>query len=365
MTARADKPEVSGGGASVDLPQKLRDEIREFARRLPDMSYYEMLGVGRHADAAEIRDGFFERSKVFHPDRYFNKQVGVYADLLHEIYKQVVVAHDMLRDARSKAAYDQTLPSSPSSPSSPSCEGTSASAAAAGVAARTAQPCPAPAAESGSTGADTAPTTPSAPTPPTPRRGGRSLRDGRAFKARTSPLSGLRHKVASGEKKAQQFYDDARTQRDCGDFARAASLARLAVAYDPRSRDYIDLLGEILPKANAALVADAKQRGRKLLARGDIAEAIEALTVGAQLAPTDAALAAQLADLCARAGSAKTAIDFGSRAVQLDEKDIGYRKLLARLYKEDGQGDAARKQLQCAWELDPMDEEVKAALTEV
>ncbi|MBW2415227.1 MAG: tetratricopeptide repeat protein [Deltaproteobacteria bacterium] len=349
---------MSGGSASVDLPQDLRDEIREFARALPDMSYYEMLGVDRDAGADELRDGFFDRSKVFHPDRYFGKQVGVYGDLLHEIYKQVVVAHDMLRDARSRAAYDQTLPPAP-----PSATSEPAAAAEPAPEHRPEAQSTAPEAAPRARAPETAPT----PTPRTPsaRGGGRSLRAGRAFKARTSPLSGLRHKVASGEKKAERCYDDARAQRDKGEFARAASLARLAVAYDPRRRDYTDLLGEILPKANSTLVTEAKKRGRELLESGSVEEAIAALTEASQFAPTDAALAAQLAGLCGQSGSLASAIDFANRAVQLEEENVGYLKLLARLYREDGQRDAARKCLQRAWELDPMDEDVKAALTEV
>ena len=67
----------------------LRDARRARAPRTPD----------------EIRDAFFERSKTFHPDRYFKKELGPYAELLTEIYKRIVAAHDVLRDAKLRASY--------------------------------------------------------------------------------------------------------------------------------------------------------------------------------------------------------------------------------------------------------------------
>ena len=103
-------------------------------------------------------------------------------------------------------------------------------------------------------------------------------------------------------------------------------------------------------------------RGRQLLERGQVEEAIEALTEAAELAPTDASLAAQISELFQSTGHLETAIEYAQRAIDLAENDIEHLKLLGRLYKQDGQTDAARKQLQRAWEMDPMDEEVKAEL---
>ncbi len=329
MTATPDTP-----GGSVDLPEELRSEIREFAQAIPDMDYYEVLGVARDDDTSAIRDAFFARSKRFHPDRYFNKELGVYGDLLHEIYKRIVVANDMLRDPALKARYDKAL-----APESASASSQLSPAPSSAPASRT----PPPAAE--------------------PRRSpGRSLRDRSGLRERRNPLAGLRRKLESGQKKARALYDEACELRDGQEFERAASCARSAAAYDPRNKEYADLLGELLPRINGARVLEVRRRGRQLLQRGQVEEAIEALTEASELAPTDASLAAQISELFQSTGHLETAIEYAQRAIDLAENDIEYLKLLGRLYKQDGQTEAARKQLQRAWEMDPMDEEVKAEL---
>lgn len=314
-------------GEAVDLPAELREQFREFARALPDMDYYGVLGIERDAEAAEIRDAFFERSKVYHPDRYFNRNLGAYAELLHEIYKRVVVAHDVLRDPKLKSTYDKSLGEPPPRRERPS------------------EPRAAP-----------------EPEPDTPSKPGRSLRDRESRRVRRDPLAGLKSRIESGKKKAQRVYLEAKDLQAEGEFTRAVERARLAVAYDPRCTDYVDLLGDLLPKANAAKVTAARRRGRQLLERGDLEAALEALTEAAQIAPTDAGLAAQIAELLEKSGVVRTAIEYAQRAVELEAKNVEYRKLLASLYKRDGQAEAARKQLQRAWELDPMDDEVKAEL---
>lgn len=313
--------ETPTSGAPVDLPQELREQIRDLARALPDLDYYQLLELERDADAAAIRDAFFERSKLYHPDRYFNRELGVYGDLLHEIYKRIVVAHDALRDPKLRSSYDKSL-------GAPSAPGSGREAA----------------------------------NPPPPRPAGRSLRDRSGLGSRRNPLTGLRNRIASARKRGQSLYDEARGLRTTGDYARAADRARLALAYDPRCRDYMDLLGELLPKANAERVTEVRRKARQLLERGQVEAALEALTEAAQLAPTDAGLACQIAELLEKSGALATAIEYANRAVDLEEENIAYRKRLASLYKSAGQAEAARKQLQRAWELDPMDDEVKAEL---
>jgi curved DNA-binding protein CbpA len=325
--------ETPASDESVDLSVELREQIRELARALPELGYYELLGVDREAEAAGIRDAFFERSKLYHPDRYFNRNLGVYAELLHEIYKRIVVAHDTLRDPELRSTYDRSL-----GPPRPS---------------------PVPKV----TPASSPPSEPVVEPPPEkPAKTGRSLRDRSGLRSRAKPLEGLKNRIASAQKKAQVRYQEALDANSQGDFARAAERARIAVAYDPRCGDYMDLLAEVLPKANAARATEIRRKGRQLLERGKLDEALEVLTEAAQLAPTDAGLASQLGELLGKAGVVPTAIEYALRAVELEENNVEYLKALSHLYKRDGQIEAAREHLQRAWALDPMDDEVKAEL---
>ena len=55
--------EAARTNVRVDLPDAFQAEIRELARVLPELDYFQLLGIARGAPAEEIRDAFFERSK--------------------------------------------------------------------------------------------------------------------------------------------------------------------------------------------------------------------------------------------------------------------------------------------------------------
>ena len=42
--------------------------VRSTYRRIDWLTHYELLGVGSGATAEEIRQAYFERSRLFHPD---------------------------------------------------------------------------------------------------------------------------------------------------------------------------------------------------------------------------------------------------------------------------------------------------------
>ena len=75
MTAGTDGAEGPGGASAaseIDLPDDLRADIRNLARSLTELDYYEVLGVPRDVDADALRDAFFQCSKKYHQDRYHN-----------------------------------------------------------------------------------------------------------------------------------------------------------------------------------------------------------------------------------------------------------------------------------------------------
>jgi curved DNA-binding protein CbpA len=322
--------EAARANVNVDLPDALQAEIRGFARALPGLDYFQILGVARNAASEEIRDAFFERSKTFHPDRYFKKELGPYAALLTEVYKRIVAAHDVLRDSKLRARYQRNLPddnagAEPNAPVTPAKSATKRSANA-------------------------------------PAARGSSLRNRLGLQSPGLVLDSLQRQLEESRARAHKHFETALQQKATGCWARAAQLVELAIAFDPREKKYHDELADLLPRANSERAADAR-RNAEMLLRDDRTGAAELLEEAAQFCPTDAELAHKLSSLLFEIGSdlAKAGL-YGERAVALDEDELRFRKSLAAVYRRAGQSEKARKHLQRACELDPLDKEIRMAL---
>ena len=53
---------------------------------------------------------------------------------------------------------------------------------------------------------------------------------------------------------------------------------------------------------------------------------------------------------------------YAERAASLEEENLRFRKTAGEIYRKTGDVQKARKHLQKAWELDPMDKDIRQAL---
>jgi tetratricopeptide (TPR) repeat protein len=224
----------------------------------------------------------------------------------------------VLRDAKLRASYDRTLTQS-------------------GAESRPAPKLPPP--------------QPKAPARPASAGGkGASLRGRLGLQSPGLMLVSLQKQLETSRARARKHFEAALAQKANGDWARAAQLVELALAFDPRERQYHEELAEILPRANSDRAAEVRRKAEMLL-QGDRAGAAELLE--------EAKLSTLLAEIGA---DLEKAALYGERAVALDEDNLRFRKSLGQVYRRAGDAAKARKHLQRAWELDPMDKEIRMAL---
>ncbi len=92
-------------GEDYPINKRLRAYIRSHYGRLEEMNFYELLCVEPTTDLHVIRRGFLLRTKEFHPDRYFGRDIGPYEDMVREVFKHVVRAYRFLEDVAQREAY--------------------------------------------------------------------------------------------------------------------------------------------------------------------------------------------------------------------------------------------------------------------
>lgn len=91
----------------VDLELERKKEILYLCAQMEKGTYYDLLGVSVAAGAAEVKQAYLERSRSFHPDRFFRKRLGSFNGRVQELFRAVNEAYETLRDDALRAEYDQ------------------------------------------------------------------------------------------------------------------------------------------------------------------------------------------------------------------------------------------------------------------
>jgi curved DNA-binding protein CbpA len=91
----------------LEIPPELQRELQDLASREGRISHYELLGVPADAEGGAIRRAFLDKSRVFHPDAWYRKELGEYAPLLSRAFQRINTAYQVLTDAEARASYDK------------------------------------------------------------------------------------------------------------------------------------------------------------------------------------------------------------------------------------------------------------------
>ncbi|MBZ0238886.1 MAG: J domain-containing protein, partial [Deltaproteobacteria bacterium] len=109
--------EISALDEPGALPFEDRRRVLSALRLVAANDPWALLGVPRGSDKRALKRAFFERSKLFHPDRFYGKSLGGYLARLHTVFEALSRAHTDLTDEgaarRSSAGTGATAPQTP------------------------------------------------------------------------------------------------------------------------------------------------------------------------------------------------------------------------------------------------------------
>lgn len=88
-------PRHSDPSLDIDIGTQALIEFLNLS--LESLTPYEILGIEPTQDKGVIRQAYLKRSRLFHPDRYFRKNIGSYASVLSAIFKAVTRAFSSLQ----------------------------------------------------------------------------------------------------------------------------------------------------------------------------------------------------------------------------------------------------------------------------
>jgi hypothetical protein len=91
--------------ASPDTQAKRR-EIVKAHETLRAKSHFEALGIERTATDAQVKEAYFRLAKRFHPDTHHDPNMADLRDKLETVFIRLGEAYEVLRNPRSRAAYE-------------------------------------------------------------------------------------------------------------------------------------------------------------------------------------------------------------------------------------------------------------------
>jgi curved DNA-binding protein CbpA len=299
---------------AVDLDQDRKREI--LAREaLLGRDDWTVLGLKPGATAEAVKLAYFDASRVFHPDRYYGKNLGSFRARLERIFQRLSEAHEKLTEAIRRAP-----PPRSSASARPAPHGASAPSAAA---------------------AD-------------PRAEERRARLARhpylATKARAGALvEEAQRQMQSAPEKALHLLGQAKALGGHAGKARAPALE-----------------AEAKQQLASRRAEDEMKTGNAAAQDGDAAGAARAYVRASELDPRRPDAAYEAARWLLRASHPLAeARGFAQRAVTLRGDHLPSQLVLAEICLRMGMGSVARRHAEAALKLDPKNPEARALLRQI
>ena len=297
---------------AVELPLDRKREILAREAAL-GQDHYAVLGLKPGATKQEVSAAYHEASRVFHPDRYFGKQLGSYQGRLERVFRRLAEAHATLVDDAKRDAYLKANPR------------LRVAAAAAG-----------------------------------PVRPATSEEEAARAAERRSRLA--RHPYLARGAQAKTLVEEARSQLKSGATERALGLLHRAQQLDPRAKASASVRGEAEKQKNAERAKAELTRAKELAAAGDAQGALAGYREVLSLEPSSHEAALAAAQLLFRSGAPAEARSFAQKAVDLRPDHVASLVLLGTVCSLLGMNKLARRHLEEALQRDANNAEAKQLL---
>ncbi len=271
-----------------DEQKRTQQSIKDFFATYENADPWAILGVPENASLEQIKDAYFEKTKMFHPDSYYARSVPPEdKHFLVDIYKKVQQAYETLKNQ---------------------------------------------------------PLQKKTPEPPPVQRTGSSINQLKGANVPHEPTTGgvktqhvITDQIKDRVKKAATYYKLGMEAFMHNDYSKAYINLKLANSYNPYDKEYIHKMQE----AELHMKAD---RYDDLLKKADISielnkpeDAIRYLKSALELANDKKLLYYKLASVLYDFNqSLKDAKQYSQQAVELDPKNPDYHILLAKIYKKAG-----------------------------
>jgi DnaJ-class molecular chaperone len=86
----------------------IKQELSALVKVIDEMDYYQILKVDQKAFTEQIKHAYFDQSRKFHPDKYYQEDPEV-VEMVSKVFKRTCEAYKVLSDANKRASYTKAI----------------------------------------------------------------------------------------------------------------------------------------------------------------------------------------------------------------------------------------------------------------
>jgi curved DNA-binding protein CbpA len=373
----------------VDLDLARKRRILDLFYRLDALSHYEVLEVPEGADKKAVKNAYFEVVSIFHPDKYFGKNLGSFKTKLDRVFARLTEAHDVLTRKATRDEYDAYLRTQQKNRSLERLLSDERHRLTELERVRREIEDEARLAERSSQTSLRGVTPPVAavfePLPPMDPEARRRALARKLGRSTLSPRDGMPEPAAASQPSKEYVAHDlkrryeerllsARTtqirhylsqaEQALGEKnnVAAANALRIAASLAPDDTSIAERLSDVQSQADAELSKSYLEQAEYEEKSGRALDAARSYELAARGTPSAHVFEKVATCLVAGGGDLRKAADFAKRAVALLPKDVKVRVLLVRIYMAAGMKQSAASEVERVSALAPDDEEVQTLL---
>jgi curved DNA-binding protein CbpA len=330
---------------ALDVSDEVQRKILAMEAGL-SRNLFEVLGVSRDSDSRDVKKAYFALCREFHPDRFFRRDIGCYAEKLDRIFKRVLEAYELLSDddERRNLADALGLSSAPAeSPveeksASPSSEGEEPDPGTEGpVVTKTYESFDAPT-QSSDASSSGGPLTPL----------------DRLKQRMPIRISGERQ--SQGKQQAEEIYKAALVSLRRGRHSEAIANVRLAQAFDQGNKKYRQTLDQIQGEAAVSRLVVVRERLGSM-SRSENVKALRVCEEEILERPQGAEGHYLAARIAVELGEYAQAQGFSESAIELEASAAASHAVLGRAFEGQNAWAKAIAEFEEAVNLDPEDDD--------
>lgn len=310
----------------TDLTGEELDKIRDVERHIAQASHWLVLGLHSQSTSADIKRAYFSLSKLFHPDRYYGRNLGTYRERLEKVFHGIKKSYDVLSNDNEREAYRQKVP--------PPVRPTSAPT------------------QTGAPGLD--------------REQILEERRQQILKQRrkSNPLQPHLVSIVANVARATEKYQAGMTALRAGNSSAALANFKLAAAYDPGNVEYADQFRTLNDDVSTKRAQEMAERAEKESPLNP-GEAARLFSQASDYMPQKTNYAVRAGEELLRIGDLESAWEYVQRALRGSALRADVQLLAGLVLAKKGDKVAARQHLEEAGRLEPANPRVRDALASV